>query len=416
MSSKEAGDGISAQNKSTWSSFLKSIASFNGDLSSLTAPPFILSGTSLTEYSAYWAEHPALFVAPAQEPDAEKRALAVLKWFLSTLRQQYCSRSEKLGSEKKPLNPFLGELFLGKWDSDANVGETSLISEQVSHHPPVTAYAIRNEKHGVQLQGYNAQKASFSSTIFIKQIGHALLTITPPGADKNDPSQQEQYVITLPPLHVESLIYGTPFMELEKSTYIVSSTGYISKINYSGKGWLSGKKNTFNASLYKESEGEKKPLYTIEGQWSDTFTIKDARTKKEVETVAVKDLKTTPLTVTPIEQQDLYESRRAWRDVAANIETGNMDAVSHAKGKIENAQRELRKAEKAEDREWERRFFDRVDENYDPLFSALAQKAGLTSLESDKTGGVWRFSPEKAAGAKSPYHKVGGEGLGVESQ
>jgi hypothetical protein len=85
----------------------------------------------LTEYSAYWAEHPALFVAPAQEPDAEKRALAVLKWFLSTLRQQYCSRSEKLGSEKKPLNPFLGELFLGKWDSDANVGETSLISEQV---------------------------------------------------------------------------------------------------------------------------------------------------------------------------------------------------------------------------------------------------------------------------------------------
>ncbi|KAJ0376336.1 hypothetical protein COL922a_014153, partial [Colletotrichum nupharicola] len=78
--------------------------------------------------------------------------------------------------------------------------------------------------------------------------------------------------------------------------------------------------------------------------------------------------------------------------------------------------RELRKAEKAEDREWERRFFDRVDENYDPLFSALAQKAGLTSLESDKTGGVWRFSPEKAAGAKSPYHKVGGEGLGVESQ
>jgi hypothetical protein len=242
------------------------------------------------------------------------------------------------------------------------------------------------------------------------------LTITPPGADKNDPAQQEQYVITLPPLHVESLIYGTPFMELEKSTYIVSSTGYISKINYSGKGWLSGKKNTFNASLYKESEGEKKPLYTIEGQWSDTFTIKDAKTKKEVETVAVKDLNTTPLSVTPVEQQDLYESRRAWRDVAANIETGNMDAVSHAKGKIENAQRELRKAEKAEDREWERRFFDRVDENYDPLFSALAQKAGLTSLESDKTGGVWRFSPEKAAGAKSPYHKVGGEGLGVDSQ
>jgi hypothetical protein len=111
----------------------QSIASFNGDLSSLTAPPFILSSTSLTEYSAYWGEHPALLVAPAREPDPEKRALLVMKWFLSTLHQQYCTRSEKLGSEKKPLNPFLGELFLGKWVECEDIGDTQLISEQVRY-------------------------------------------------------------------------------------------------------------------------------------------------------------------------------------------------------------------------------------------------------------------------------------------
>lgn len=83
------------------------------------------------EYSAYWAEHPSLLVAPANEHDPERRALLVLKWFLSTLHQQYCSRSEKLGSEKKPLNPFLGELFLGKWPDEGDVGDTTLISEQV---------------------------------------------------------------------------------------------------------------------------------------------------------------------------------------------------------------------------------------------------------------------------------------------
>ena len=97
----------------------------------MTAPPFILSTTSLTEYSSYWAEFPSLFVAPAAESDPQKRALGVLKWFLSTLKQQYSSRSEKLGSEKKPLNPFLGELFLGKWQDDA--GETRLVSEQVRY-------------------------------------------------------------------------------------------------------------------------------------------------------------------------------------------------------------------------------------------------------------------------------------------
>jgi len=57
--------------------------------------------------------------------------MLVLKWFLSTLKQQYASRSEKLGSEKKPLNPFLGELFLGKWEDQA--GTTQLVSEQVRY-------------------------------------------------------------------------------------------------------------------------------------------------------------------------------------------------------------------------------------------------------------------------------------------
>jgi hypothetical protein len=120
---------------------LQSIANFSGDLSSLTAPPFILSSTSLTEFSSYWAEHPNIFVAPAKEDNPQKRALLVLKWFLSTLKQQYASRSDKYGNEKKPLNPFLGELFLGTW-VDA-VGTTELVSEQVRlaarPHPALSA-------------------------------------------------------------------------------------------------------------------------------------------------------------------------------------------------------------------------------------------------------------------------------------
>lgn len=110
---------------------LQSIASFNGDLASLTAPPFILSTISLVEFSAYWVEHPSIFVAPAHERDPQKRALLVLKWFLTTLKSSYASRSEKLGSEKKPLNPFLGELYIGRWEDQA--GTTNLVSEQVRY-------------------------------------------------------------------------------------------------------------------------------------------------------------------------------------------------------------------------------------------------------------------------------------------
>ncbi|KAI1485620.1 hypothetical protein F5X96DRAFT_659212 [Biscogniauxia mediterranea] len=383
-----------ASQSSSWSAFLKSIASFNGDLSSLTAPPFILSSTSLTEFSSYWCEHPSVFAAPAKETDPAKRALLVLKWFLTTLKQQYASRSEQYGNEKKPLNPFLGELFLGKWQDDA--GTTQLISEQVSHHPPATAYSIINENSGVHLQGYNAQKASFSKTINIKQIGHALLSVPLP----NDPEEKEVFLISLPSLHVEGLIFGSPFIELDGASYITSSSGFTAKVDYSGKGWLSGKKNSFVATLYPTGE-EKEVLYNCAGQWTKAFEIhtgpaKHNSSKTLLETWDPSTTSISELIVAPIEKQHPLESRRAWANVAAGIAKGDMDTVGKEKTKIEQAQRAMRKIEQAEGRVWERRYFTaRTDE--DPDLATLADYVGLNpNGDADKTGGLWRFDAAKA--------------------
>ena len=49
----------------------------------------------------------------------------------------------------------------------------------------------------------------------------------------------ESYLITLSALHIEGLITGSPYVELNSSTYIQSSTGYTARIDYSGKGWVS---------------------------------------------------------------------------------------------------------------------------------------------------------------------------------
>ncbi|KAF2852242.1 oxysterol binding protein-like protein [Plenodomus tracheiphilus IPT5] len=389
MPSEQEGSAVPPQAKGSWSSFLKSIASFNGDLSTMTAPAFILSTKSLTEFSSYWGEHPTLFVAPAAEKDPAKRSLLVLKWFLSTLKQQYASRSEKLGSEKKPLNPFLGELFLGKWEDEA--GTTQLVSEQVSHHPPVTAYSIWNDQHGVRLEGYNAQKASFKTTINVKQVGHAILHI-----DAFD----ETYLITLPSLHIEGLITGSPFVELNSSTYITSSSGFTSRIDYSGKGWVSGKKNTFSAIMYPDGK-EKEAIYKAEGQWSSSFQIKDAKTKAVVDTFDHKTIKTTPLTVAPIEEQDHFETRRAWKKVSDAIVKGDMDLTSAEKTIIENRQREMRKDEKDASSEWDRAFFTRATQY--PLFEQLAKKVG-EGINDTQTNGVWVFDQQKAKTASSPFH------------
>ncbi|KAI0018477.1 Oxysterol-binding protein [Xylariomycetidae sp. FL0641] len=383
----------------SWSAFIKSIASFNGDLSSLTAPPFILSSTSLTEFSSYWAEHPTVFAAPAKEEDPAKRALLVLKWFLTTLKQQYASRSEQYGNEKKPLNPFLGELFLGKWEDDA--GTTNLVSEQVSHHPPATAYSIKNEPTGVHLQGYNAQKASFSKTINIKQIGHALLSVPVP----SKPGETETFLISLPSLHVEGLLFGSPFIELDGASYITSSSGFTAKVDYSGKGWLSGKKNSFVASLYPTGK-EKDVLYNCSGQWTKAFEIhsgsaKHNSSKTLLATWDPDATKTSELLVAPLDQQHPLESRRAWAGVAEGIASGDMDAVGREKSKIEQAQRAARKKEQGEGREWTRAYFTARDDA-DPALEDLASNVGLRSDgDADKTGGLWRFDAAKAEQAQA---------------
>ncbi|KAK7403143.1 Oxysterol-binding protein 4 [Neonectria punicea] len=379
-------------NSSSWTAFLKSIASFNGDLSSLTAPPFILSSQSLTEFSAYWATHPPVLTAPAAEADPAKRTMLVLKWFLSTLKHQYASRSEQYGNEKKPLNPFLGELFLGTWSDDA--GTTTLVSEQVSHHPPATAYCVRNDKSGVELEGYNAQKATFKSTIIVKQIGHAVLRVPLPSGEI------ESYLITLPSLHIEGLIFGSPFVELDGTSFIASSSGYTAKIDYSGKGWLSGKKNSVICTVTPTGK-DKEVLYNITGQWNKAFEIYEgpAKSNSKSTLVATYDAVATPQTelkVTPVDKQHPLESRRAWAKVAEGIQKGDMDITGIEKGKIEQAQRTMRAKEKSENRSWERQYFTAV-EGTDDVLENLGKVVGVPlDGEADKTGGLWRFDKAKA--------------------
>jgi len=153
-------------------------------------------------------------------------------------------------------------------------------------------------------------------------------------------------------------------------------------------------------------------LYTIEGQWTESFTIKagggSALKKAEpIQTYSAKTSKTTPLTVAPLDQQDPLESNRAWQYVAAGIEKGNMDTVHVEKSKIENTQREMRRKEQAEGREWQRRFFKNSSPP-DPVFDKLAKWIPGERIEAEKTGGVWRFDE----GTKGQV----GQGPGVRAQ
>ena len=263
----------------------------------------------------------------------------------------------------------------------------------------MTAYSIWNDKHKVRLQGYNAQKASFGKTVNVRQVGHAMLHLD--GFD-------EDYLITLPSLYTVGLISGNPYMELTGSNYIVSSSGYTAKIDYGGKGYFSGTRNSFTAIVYPHGKGQNKSdnLYTAEGVWTDSFTIKDS-SKNEILTYKAKDNPQTDLQVAPVEKQDMLESRRAWQGVAEAIKKGDMDKTQHEKSLIEEQQRALRKKEKDEGKEWQRIFFSQTDKL--PEFDKLVGEAHGAKLEADQTNGIWVWDQKKGDSAKPPYTQLSKE-------
>ncbi|KAG5645636.1 hypothetical protein DXG03_005627 [Asterophora parasitica] len=385
--------------------------SSNRDLSSLTAPPFILSPVSLTEFPAYWCEHPDIFAAIADAPSDESRALAVLKWFICTLKGQYTSRNESMGSEKKPLNPVLGELFYGHWPAPSthpSQGTTTLLVEQVSHHPPITAYVIENKSKGLRLVGHNAQKTSFSAgSIIVKQIGHAILIYTPSGG-----GAPTEYLLTLPKLRIDGLWYGSPYIELAETSHIIGG-GFVTSIEYKGKGYFSGKSHTFKASVTPAPGlgGHGAGEHVVEGTWHEQSTFTKggpakghARKGKPEDQAIFHDVtndgkkEVTALGGLGIgvegadeEGRGELETRRLWGAVARGIREGDFETASREKGGIENDQRQRRRDELAANTTYQLKHFTREDA--DPVYERLARLGKVAPASEER----WVFG-ENAPG------------------
>ncbi|KAJ7147309.1 hypothetical protein C8R46DRAFT_1129959 [Mycena filopes] len=373
---EQAGEAVPVAQRSSWTSFLKSIASVSGDLSSMTAPPFILSPISLTEFPAYWCERPELFAHIADAKTSEERALAVLKWFISTLKGQYTSRNESMGSEKKPLNPALGELFYGTWPDKNGRGKTDLIAEQVSHHPPITAYVIENQSKGLKLVGHNAQKTSFSGgSIIVKQIGHAVLTVKLPSGS------EEQYLLTLPRLRIDGLWYGAPYIELTENSYIIGG-GFVGVIEYKGKGYFSGKSHSFKATLTPQPGmgGAASKEIVVEGLWHQTSKLVTGGHGPFHDVSAPKE-EVTAVGGAAGGEMGPMETRKLWELVSKGIREGDFDTASKEKTRIENEMRQRRKDEAANSTSWALKHFTPLAS--DPLYEELGKLAKIAPPTED---------------------------------
>ncbi|KAF9550227.1 glycerol ethanol, ferric requiring protein [Mortierella hygrophila] len=387
----EAAPTVPEGQKDSLSSFVATLASFSGDLSSLTCPSFLLSSVSLLEYSQYWGDHPKLFASISKGETPEERLLNATRWFISTLYGSYSSRSTTAGMEKKPYNPVLGEQYFAQWTGDEETGDTILKAEQVSHHPPIMGFHLENKKAGVILEGHCGQKSRFAmpAGIDVSQTGHAILTL---------PQFKERYLITLPNLNIRGMVTGRPSVELSGTTYIVSSAGHMTTIEYSTKGYFSGERHSFKATL-KPIEGGS-VFYTAQGVWSGASNYTDNKTN---ETSLFFDSDTDPRVAPELKPQvemgDL-ESHKLWSQVTNAINNKDYSTASRVKAQIEEAQRALAKArkEKGETQADALKVFELVSEDDDETGKAfqelkghLVAAVGVKALKEDDTKPHWRL-------------------------
>ena len=90
----------------------------------------------------------------------------------------------------------------------------------------------------------------------------------------------EDYLLTMPYAHCKGILMGTMTMELGGKIAIdCGKTGYNVELEFKLRPFLGGGEFT-NAVSGKLRLG-KETLFTIDGHWDDTVTMKDKKTGKE---------------------------------------------------------------------------------------------------------------------------------------
>lgn len=262
----------------------------------------------------------------------------VVAWYLSGFYK-------KPKGLKKPYNPILGETYRCYWEHD-NGSRTYYISEQVSHHPPISAFYVTNRQDGFCISCSMLAKSKFygNSTSAVLD-GLATLTLLPRG---------ESYILNSPYAHCKGILMGTLSMELGGKVSIeCNNTGYKTEIEFKLKPFLGGSEYT-NLVSGKIKLG-KETLASLNGHWDTEFKIKDTKTGEEsILFTANRETKQQRLKkfVVPIQSQAPNESERLWQLVSAAIKRDDQVGATEEKTILEEAQRNAAKERKAICTEW----------------------------------------------------------------
>lgn len=377
----DEGEGESVEEHKSVIMHLLSQVRLGMDLTKVVLPTFILERRSLLEMYADFFAHPDVFVSIAEQAEARDRMVHVVKWYLSAFHA-----GRKGSVAKKPYNPILGEVFYCHWDLASETEEPSpntetvsegpvpwsstnsvcFVAEQVSHHPPISAFYAECLNKKIQFNAHIWTKSKFlGMSIGVHNIGQGCVSCL---------EHDEHYILTFPNGYGRSIL-TVPWVELGGECNIsCSKSGYSANIVFHTKPFYGGKKHRITAEIFPPND--KKSFCSIEGEWNGVMYAKwsSGENTAFIDTRRIGIIKKK---VRKLEDQLDYESRRLWRDVTLNLKLKDIDSATEAKHRLEEKQRAEARERKENEQQWETRLFHEDGECWvydEPLLKRLVSQ------------------------------------------
>jgi len=128
------GNLVDPNNKIKFLSLIKDL--IGKDLTRFAVPAYLCEPLSMLQRTSELWEYRETLVNAIRDP-------CVLTRFVRVFGFLYIQYACTTGRNKKPFNPLLGETF------EYETKDFRLISEQVSHHPPISAFHVENDEYMV---------------------------------------------------------------------------------------------------------------------------------------------------------------------------------------------------------------------------------------------------------------------------
>ncbi|KAI5121130.1 hypothetical protein M0805_002802 [Coniferiporia weirii] len=287
-------------------------------------------------------------------------------------------------------------------DGTENV-RIAFLTEQISHHPPISAYLATCPTRGVSLCGIDQISARVSGTG---------VRVAPGAQNKgifvqltDDPGKGEQYRVTHPIAMVNGLLRGSFYVTVGESTIITcSGTDGEEKgkerlraiLEYKEEPWIGSPRFAVEGVIHTYCEGETAheewtkvkhvpPSVAqayLDGSWRGRVGWRRANASPSDASATLIDLSPlliVPKRVRPLEMQHAYESRRLWEGVTSRLLAKEYSEATRNKHTIEQRQRDRAAERKKKGEEHVPVFFETDIESGIPKLTP----EGLKALEDE---------------------------------